>query len=217
MRTRHQTRRELDKLDRQILRLLQAEGRMPFTELGERIGLSTTPCTERVRRLEREGIIMGYSRQIFALARAGYLPRYFAALSPRFQTPHRALLAGGVIGVVAIFSDSWISFGGQTLTANIVTMSVFGAIVMYIMSMASLFKLRKSEPLLERPYRAPFYPVFPAIALALGVFCLGAMVWFNTLLAGVFLGLFALASAYFFLTGQQRADAPEDVMLAGSR
>lgn len=163
------------------------------------------------------GIIMGYSRQIFALARAGYLPRYFAALSPRFQTPHRALLAGGAIGVVAIFSDSWVSFGGQTLTANIVTMSVFGAIVMYIMSMASLFKLRKSEPLLERPYRAPFYPVFPAIALALGVFCLGAMVWFNTLLAGVFLGLFALASAYFFLTGQQRADAPEDVMLAGSR
>ena len=51
MRTKHQARRELDKIDRQILRLLQAEGRMPFTELGERIGLSTTPCTERVRRL----------------------------------------------------------------------------------------------------------------------------------------------------------------------
>jgi amino acid transporter len=38
------------------------------------------------------------------------------------------------------------SFGGQSLTANIVTMSVFGAIVMYILSMASLFKLRRSEP-----------------------------------------------------------------------
>ena len=54
MRTRHQTRRELDKIDRHILRILQAEGRLPFTELGERVGLSTTPCTERVRRLERE-------------------------------------------------------------------------------------------------------------------------------------------------------------------
>ncbi|MBU0603810.1 MAG: ethanolamine permease [Gammaproteobacteria bacterium] len=163
------------------------------------------------------GIIMGYSRQIFALARAGYLPRYFAALSPRFQTPHRALLAGGAIGVAAIFSDEWISFGGQTLTANIVTMSVFGAIVMYIMSMASLFKLRAAEPLLERPFRAPFYPLFPAVALALGIGCLFAMVWFNTLLAGVFLGLFVLASAYFFMTGQQRADAPGDAMLAGTR
>src|SRR5580765_4235361 len=125
------------------------------------------------------GIIMGYSRQIFALARAGYLPRYFAGLSPRFDTPHRALLAGGVIGVIAIFSDEWVQFGGQTLTANIVTMSVLGAIVMYLISMAALFKLRRSEPQLERTYRAPFYPVFPAIALLLGLVCLSAMIWFN--------------------------------------
>lgn len=52
--------RELDKIDRKILRVLQAEGRISFTELGDRVGLSTTPCTERVRRLEREGIITGY-------------------------------------------------------------------------------------------------------------------------------------------------------------
>jgi Lrp/AsnC family leucine-responsive transcriptional regulator len=52
--------RELDKIDRRILRILQAEGRISFTELGERVGLSTTPCTERVRRLEREAVITGY-------------------------------------------------------------------------------------------------------------------------------------------------------------
>ncbi len=52
--------RELDKIDRKILRILQAEGRISFTELGERVGLSTTVCTERVRRLEREGVITGY-------------------------------------------------------------------------------------------------------------------------------------------------------------
>ena len=52
--------RELDKIDRKILRILQAEGRISFTELGERVGLSTTPCTERVRRLEREAVITGY-------------------------------------------------------------------------------------------------------------------------------------------------------------
>ncbi|RBJ71172.1 ethanolamine permease, partial [Pseudomonas sp. MWU12-2534b] len=44
------------------------------------------------------GIIMGYSRQIFALARAGYLPRALAAVHPRFKTPHRAILAGGAVG-----------------------------------------------------------------------------------------------------------------------
>ena len=57
-------RRELDKIDRKILRILQAEGRISFTELGERVGLSTTPCTERVRRLERDGVITGYDARL---------------------------------------------------------------------------------------------------------------------------------------------------------
>lgn len=52
--------RQLDRIDRKILRILQEDGRISFTELGNRVGLSTTPCTERVRRLEREGIITGY-------------------------------------------------------------------------------------------------------------------------------------------------------------
>lgn len=56
--------RKLDKIDRRILRLLQQEGRISFTELGERVGLSTTPCTERVRRLEREGVITGYHARL---------------------------------------------------------------------------------------------------------------------------------------------------------
>ncbi|MFT4196838.1 MAG: Lrp/AsnC ligand binding domain-containing protein [Pseudoxanthomonas sp.] len=52
--------RDMDRIDRKILRILQVEGRISFTELGARVGLSTTPCTERVRRLEREGVITGY-------------------------------------------------------------------------------------------------------------------------------------------------------------
>lgn len=159
------------------------------------------------------GIIMGYSRQIFALARAGYLPRAFARLSPRFNTPHRALLAGGAVGVAAIFSDEWIQFGGQTLTANIVTMAVFGAIVMYIVSMAALLRLRRTEPGMHRPYRAPLYPFFPMLALALGVVCLIAMVWFNTVLAGVFLALMALAWVYYAATASRRAEAAPDALL----
>jgi len=163
------------------------------------------------------GIIMGYSRQIFALARAGYLPAYFAALSPRFHTPYRALIAGGVVGLIAIFSDEWIQFGGQTLTANIVTMAVLGAITMYLVSMASLFRLRRTEPGLARPYRAPFYPVFPIIALSLGVVCLAAMVWFNGRLTLIYLLLMAAAYGYFLLTGKQRDAATDDALLTGQR
>jgi len=150
------------------------------------------------------GIIMGYSRQIFALSRAGYLPSGLARLHPRLGTPLWAIQAGGVVGIVAIFSDTAIQFGGQTLTANIVTLSVFGAIVMYISAMASLIRLRRLEPDLLRPYRAPFYPVFPWIALCCGVVCLVTMIYFNAVLFVVFLLLFALAYGYFWLTRYQR-------------
>lgn len=153
------------------------------------------------------GIILGYSRQIFAQARAGYLPAYLAAIHPRFGTPHRAVLAGGVVGIAAIFSDELFSFGGQTLTANIVIMAVFGAIVMYIMSMLSLFVLRKKEPNLARPFPAIGYPVFPAIALVLAVVCLGAMIFYNPLLAAVFAGLMAVSYGLFMWGGSKRRDA----------
>ncbi len=156
------------------------------------------------------GIIMGYSRQFFALAR-GYLPASLAKLS-RFQTPHRAIIAGGLIGIAAIYSDGLINLSGMTLTAAMITMAVFGAIVMYIMSMLSLFKLRKTEPKLERTFRAPGYPVVPGIALVLAVVCLVAMAWFNLLIGLIFLGLMAIG---FSLTARSRAEAPADAMLTG--
>jgi ethanolamine permease len=141
------------------------------------------------------GIILGYSRQFFALARAGFLPKSLAKLS-RFQTPHRAILAGGVVGIAAIFSDSLVNLQGMTLTAAMITMSVFGAIVMYIVSMLSLFKLRTNEPNLERSFRAPGYPIVPGIALVLAVVCLIAMIWFNTLIFGVFLALMVVGALF---------------------
>lgn len=53
-----------DAIDRNIIQILQAEGRIANKELAERIGLTTTPTLERVRRLEREGVIQGYSAKI---------------------------------------------------------------------------------------------------------------------------------------------------------
>jgi len=155
------------------------------------------------------GIILGYSRQIFALARAGYMPAYFAEVNERFKTPHRALIAGGVVGIAAILSDEHIQLGGMTLTANLITMSVFGAIVLYIVSMLSLFALRKKEPDLQRPFTAIAYPVFPAIALVLALVSLVTMVYFNGVLALIFAGLMALAYAYFSVTQKQRDGADD--------
>ncbi|MDD9891707.1 MAG: Lrp/AsnC ligand binding domain-containing protein [Gammaproteobacteria bacterium] len=52
---------ELNKIDRKILQELQMDGRITYAELARRVGLSTSPCLERVRRMEREGIIRGYT------------------------------------------------------------------------------------------------------------------------------------------------------------
>ena len=158
------------------------------------------------------GIILGYSRQIFALSRAGYMPKYFGAVNDKYKTPHRAIIAGAVVGVAAIMGDSF-QFAGQTLTANLITMSVFGAIVMYIVSMLSLFALRKKEPFLDRPFAAVAYPIFPAIALGLATISLLTMIYFNPQLTVVFFGLMALGYVYFNMT-QHHRDASADNKVA---
>jgi len=150
------------------------------------------------------GIILGYSRQIFALARAGFLPLGLARLHPKLKTPHRAILAGGVVGVLTVSSDRLLSFGGQTLTANVVTLSAFGALVAYIVSLLSLFRLRGSMPELERPFRAPCYPVFPGIALVIAIIALGAMVYFNAAIFLMFGVSFVPAWIYYRISSGAR-------------
>ncbi len=54
----------LDEVDHKILSILQKEGRLPIVELAKRIHLTTTPCSDRVKRLECEGLINHYSAVI---------------------------------------------------------------------------------------------------------------------------------------------------------
>ena len=54
----------LDRTDRQLLALLQKDGRLTVAELARQVHLSATPCLERVRRLEREGYIRGYAADL---------------------------------------------------------------------------------------------------------------------------------------------------------
>jgi ethanolamine permease len=157
------------------------------------------------------GIILGYSRQIFALSRAGFMPKYFGAVNDKFKTPHRAIIAGAVVGVAAILSDD-LQFNGMTLTANLITMAVFGAIVMYIVSMMSLFALRKNEPNLARPFKAVAYPLFPIIALVLAAISLVTMVYYNQSLSIIFFGLMALGYVYFSMTQHHRDASLDNVI-----
>nr|WP_315280097.1 Lrp/AsnC ligand binding domain-containing protein [uncultured Acinetobacter sp.] len=56
--------RKLDRIDRMILEILQKQGRIAISELAAMVNLSTTPCSERLKRLERDGIIMGYHARL---------------------------------------------------------------------------------------------------------------------------------------------------------
>lgn len=136
-------------------------------------------------------IILGYSREIFALARAGYLPSKLAAVHPKFKTPHWALIAGGLVGILAILTGT---------TGQVITISAIGALGMYIVSMVSLLVLRKKNPGAERPFKTPFYPWFPLIALLLSALSLIAVVWFNPFEGLLFFGFLLLFLAVFLAT-----------------
>ena len=125
------------------------------------------------------GIIISYSRQIFALARAGYLPQGLSTVSKNRQVPFLALLAGSVFGIIALLVLD---------TSKLVILSTIGAVVVYIISMLSLFRLRQTQPNLPRSFRAPFYPFFPGLALLLAVVTLGAMLYFYSGLSLLFFG-----------------------------
>jgi ethanolamine permease len=151
------------------------------------------------------GIILASSRQVFAMARSGYLPRILSDINHRFKTPHWALVISGVVSSIFIYKFK---------TDQIIMLSVLGAVVMYIMSMLSLFILRKKEPRLSRPFLAPVYPVFPAIALVICVVCLFATIYFNPDMSLIFAGGLVIVLLVFTAMGKHKVALTEDMMSA---
>ena len=64
MRVQKDSSRVLDRIDLHILSILQDDGRIVMKDLAERVGLSLTPCIERVKRMERDGVIAGYHARV---------------------------------------------------------------------------------------------------------------------------------------------------------
>ncbi|MGF7072481.1 ethanolamine permease [Mucilaginibacter sp. 3215] len=151
------------------------------------------------------GIILASSRQVFAMARSGYLPRMLSDINHRFKTPHWALVISGIVSSIFIYKFK---------TDQIIMLSVLGAVVMYIMSMLSLFILRKKEPRLNRPFLAPVYPVFPAIALVICVVCLFATIYFNPDMSLIFAGGLVIVLLIFIVMGKHKVALTEDMMSA---
>jgi ethanolamine permease len=126
------------------------------------------------------GIILAAGRSTYEFGKIKFAPPVLGKISQKFQTPANALLFNMAIGIIALFTGK---------TAEIITISVFGALTLYAISMVSVIKLRKSEPTLERPFKVPFYPLFPIIALVIAVGAFIAMTFFNQLLAIIYISI----------------------------
>jgi ethanolamine permease len=134
------------------------------------------------------GIILAAGRSTFEFGRMGHAPRFMGNVHPEFQTPANALLINMGVGIVALFTGK---------TGEIITISVFGALTLYIVSMIAYFKLKKNEPDMERPFKAPLYPLFPATALLIALVAFVAVTVYNLKLALVYAALMGLSYAYF--------------------
>ena len=79
-------RKPLDRLDVSILRELQEDGRISYVDLADKVGLSSTPCIERVKRLEKEGYIQGYYARLDPQL-LDFSMLVFVEISLSYQTP----------------------------------------------------------------------------------------------------------------------------------
>ncbi|MBW0109017.1 ethanolamine permease, partial [Pseudonocardia sp. KRD-182] len=151
-------------------------------------------------------IIYAYSRQTFALSRAGYLPRVLSLTNGR-KAPTLALVVPGVIGFL-------LSLTGQG--AVLLNMAVFGAALSYVLMMVSHIVLRRREPDMPRPYRTPGGVATTGFALVVAVISVIATFLVDSVAALCALGAFALFMAYFALYSRHHlvARAPDEEFAA---
>jgi ethanolamine permease len=151
--------------------------------------LAVAACTGLIASFHT--IIFAYGRQIYSLSRAGYFPTWLSETHGTRETPQRALLAGSALGLAVAVAIKLTPQGGA-IGAVLLNMAVFGAVMAYILQMASFILLRVRFENIVRPYRSPLgIPGALAAALIAGATLvmlfrnpdynkgvIGAAVWF---------------------------------------
>ncbi|GAA2519540.1 ethanolamine permease [Streptomyces gobitricini] len=152
-------------------------------------------------------LIYAGSRQLFALSRAGYLPR-FLSLTSRRKSPYLGLLIPGAIGFALA--------AGTGNGARMLNIAVFGATISYALMALSHIVLRRREPDLPRPYRTPGGVLTSSVAFVLALSALVATFLVDKDAALIALGVYVVALAYFAFYSRHRlvASAPEEEFAA---
>ncbi len=152
-------------------------------------------------------LIYAGSRQLFALSRAGYLPR-FLSLTSRRKAPYLGLIVPAAIGfaLAAATGDG----------ARMLNIAVFGAAVSYVLMSLSHIVLRRREPGLHRPYRTPGGVATSSVAFVLACAAVVATFLVDPVAAGIALILYVVAAGYFAFYSRHRlvATAPEEEFAA---
>ena len=102
-----------------------------------------------------QGIMFAYGRNMYSLSRAGYYPK-FLSLTGKRQTPWVALLAGAIIGFVALIIVDLAGGAEGVAGAIVLNIAVWGAVLAYLMQMIAFVILRRKFPNAKRPYRSPW-------------------------------------------------------------
>lgn len=136
------------------------------------------------------GLILSAGRSTYEFGKVKFAPAILGKIHPKFKTPSNALLANMFIGMITLLSGK---------TAEIITISVFGALTLYIISMVCMLRLRSREPDLHRPFRVPFYPYFPLTALVISTISIIAMTVYNFKLALFYILGMAMSYGFFKL------------------
>ena len=160
------------------------------------------------------GIIFAYGRQIFSLSRAGYFPRVLSLTHKTRHTPHVALVVGALLGFAVACAIRALGTGSP-VGAVLLNMAVFGAVLSYVLQMASFVLLRRRHPDLPRPYRSPLGMGGAVMALGISLVTLVALFVSDPVYRKVVLGAavwYALGLLYFALFARKRLVlAPEEV------
>ncbi len=134
--------------------------------------LALIACTGLIASFH--AIIYAYGRQIFSLARAGYFPSWLSRTHATRHTPHRALIAGSILGYGAALVI-WSAGQNSPVGAVLLNMAVFGAVIAYVLQMASFILLRVNFPHIARPYRSPLGITGAVVAAVISIVTLSAL------------------------------------------
>lgn len=141
------------------------------------------------------GLMLAAGRSSFEFGRLTLGSMFLGKINGRFQTPANALGINMCIGILALFTGR---------TGEVITLSVFGALTLYCVSMVSVMALRRKEPDLDRPFRVPFYPYFPMIALVIALLALAAVAFYNLTLCALYLMIIGVCFGIFKLRKNYR-------------